>query len=74
VARLSYPVGIWGSFLKIKVQGCESDHHIQLVPRSGKRGSMHKLPNTPLGRSASLVHHRDNCTLLPYLIKQRSLV
>jgi hypothetical protein len=32
---------------------------LQLVPMSGKRGSIIPLPHTPLWRSAYLVNHRD---------------
>jgi hypothetical protein len=38
--------------------------HLQLVPRSRKRGSIHPLPHTPSWRSAYLVKHRDNFILL----------
>jgi hypothetical protein len=36
--------------------------HLQPVPRSRKRGSIHPLPRTPSWRSAWLVKHRDNFT------------
>jgi hypothetical protein len=41
--------------------------HLQLVPRSRKRGSVHILQCTSSWRSAQLVKHRDSFTLL-YLL------
>jgi hypothetical protein len=39
--------------------------HLQLVPRSRKRGSIvHPLPHTSSWRSVELVKHRDKFTLL----------
>jgi hypothetical protein len=34
--------------------------HLQLMPRSRKRGSIHPLPHTPSWRNAELVNFRDN--------------
>jgi hypothetical protein len=31
-------------FLRDKAAGVEADHHLQLVPRSRKRGSIHPIP------------------------------
>jgi hypothetical protein len=39
--------------------------HLQLVPRSRKRGSIHSLHHMPSWRRALLVKHRDNITFLP---------
>jgi serine acetyltransferase len=36
--------------------------HLQVVPRSIKRGSIHPLTHTSSGRSAELVKHGDNFT------------
>jgi hypothetical protein len=37
--------------------------HLELVPRSRIRGSMHLLPNTPLCNNTRLVQARDNFNL-----------
>jgi hypothetical protein len=46
-------------------QGVKLTTHLQLVPRSRKRGSIHPLPHTPSWRRAWLVKRRDNVTFLP---------
>jgi hypothetical protein len=38
--------------------------HLQLVPRSRKRGSIHPLPHTSSWRSAQLVKHRNKFTYI----------
>jgi hypothetical protein len=37
--------------------------HLQLVPRSRKRGCIHPLLHTPLWRLCELVKHRGTCTV-----------
>jgi hypothetical protein len=44
--------------------GVKLTTHLELVPRSRKRGSIHPLPHTSSRRSASLVKHKDNFTFL----------
>jgi hypothetical protein len=51
--------------------GVKLTTHLQLVPRSRIRGSIHPLPHTSSCRSAELVKHRDNCTLF-YLWGRRN--
>jgi hypothetical protein len=58
----SYPIGTRGSF-----PGAKLSTHLQLVPRSIKRGSMHPLPHTCLWCNAYLVKHRDNFPFFFYL-------
>jgi hypothetical protein len=48
-------------------RGVKLTTHLQLVPRSRKCGSIHPFPHTPSWRSAYLVKHRDNVTLLYYI-------
>jgi hypothetical protein len=48
----------WGS----SGRGVKLTTHLQPVPRSRIRGSIHPLPHTSSWRSASLVKHRDNFT------------
>jgi hypothetical protein len=42
----SYPIGILGSFPGVKLTT-----HLQLVPRSRKRGTIHPLPHSPPWRT-----------------------
>jgi hypothetical protein len=44
-------------------RGVNLTTHLQLVPRSRIRGSIHPLPHTPWWSSAYLVKHRDNLAL-----------
>jgi hypothetical protein len=44
--------------------GVKLTTHLQLVPRSRKRGCIHPLPYTPSWSSACLVKYRDNFTSL----------
>jgi len=56
-----------GFSLGVKRPGREADHSIHLSLRSGMRGVIPPLPNTPSWCDARLKKHRDNCTLLlPY--------
>jgi hypothetical protein len=43
-------------------RGVNLTTHLQLVPRSRKRGSIHPLTYTPSWRSSYLVKHRENFT------------
>jgi hypothetical protein len=60
----SYPMGTGDSFPGVKRPGRDAGHHLYLVPRSRKSGSIHPLPHTSLWRNASLVKHRDNFSFL----------
>jgi hypothetical protein len=55
--RWLFPQGSSGRYVKVTT-------HLQLVPRSRIRGSIHPLSHMPSCCSASLVKHRDNFTLL----------
>jgi hypothetical protein len=55
--------GYWGLFPRGESgRGVTLTTHLQLAPRSRKRGSIHPLPHTSSWRSAYLVKHRDNFT------------
>jgi hypothetical protein len=48
--------------------------HLQLVPRSRIRGSIHSLLHTSLWHNASLVKHKDNLTFCFYRNKMQIAV
>jgi hypothetical protein len=51
---------------RVKRPGVKLTTHLQLMPRSRKRGSIHPLPHTPSWRSAYLVKYRDNFSFFRY--------
>jgi hypothetical protein len=64
---LRRPDRLWGPPSLVSIgyrgqsgRGVKVTTHLQLVPMSRIRGSIHPLPNTPSWRISQLVKHRDN--------------
>jgi hypothetical protein len=57
----------WAVSRGVKRQRREADH-LELVPRSRKRGSIHPLSHTPSCHSAYLVKHKDKFTFTFYVL------